>query len=111
EVWDAPMAACRQDRIRPAGMIALDVARIEAGLVLIEVDYTSSKKALIEEQKYSPYEIGLGRLVHLEKESFVGRRALLEEKRRGPRRQLVGLEIEWTEVEARSEAVGLVATA
>ncbi len=44
-------------------MLALDIARIEAGLILIEVDYTSSKKALIATQKYSPAEIGLGKLV------------------------------------------------
>ena len=50
------------------------------------VDYTSSKKALIESQKYSPYEIGLGRLVDLKKEKFIGREALEEEQRRGPKR-------------------------
>ena len=111
KVWDALMAGGREFDIRPAGMIALDVARIEAGLVLIEVDYTSSKKALIESQRYSPYEIGLGRLVHLEKENFVGRAALAEEERRGPARQLVGLEVDWTEVETRFEAIGLAPTA
>jgi len=111
KVWDALMAGGRELDIRPAGMIALDVARIEAGLVLIEVDYTSSKKALIESQRYSPYEIGLGRLVHLGKETFVGRAALAEEARRGPARQLVGLEVDWTEVETRFEAIGLAPTA
>jgi aminomethyltransferase len=111
KVWDALMEGGRELDIRPAGMIALDVARIEAGLVLIEVDYTSSKKALIESQRYSPYEIGLGRLVHLEKENFVGRAALVEEERRGPARQLVGLEVDWTEVETRFEAIGLAPTA
>jgi len=106
-VWDALMAEGRRFDVRPAGMLALDVARIEAGLLLIEVDYTSSKKALIESQKYSPYEIGLGRMVHLEKEHFIGRSALLEEHRRGPQRQLAGLEIDWTEVEKRYEEAGL----
>jgi glycine cleavage system aminomethyltransferase T len=52
--------------MHPAGMLALDVARIEAGLILIEVDYFSSKRALIESQKYSPYEIGLGKLGRFE---------------------------------------------
>ena len=106
-VWDALMAEGRRFDVRPAGMLALDVARIEAGLLLIEVDYTSSKKALIESQKYSPYEIGLGRMVHLEKEHFIGRPALVEEHRRGPQRQLAGLEIDWTEVERRYEEAGL----
>jgi aminomethyltransferase len=88
-------------------MLALDMARIEAGLILIEVDYISCRKAMIEEQKYSPYEIGLGRMVHLEKENFVGRAALAEERRRGPRRRLVGLEMAWSEVEALYERIGL----
>jgi aminomethyltransferase len=87
----------------------VDVARIEAALILIEVDYFSSKKVLIEFQKYSPYEINLGRLVHLEKEQFIGRSALAEEARRGAKRKLVGLEINWTEVEHLFEAVGLPA--
>ena len=88
-------------------MLALDVARIEAGLLLIDIDFNSSKKALIEDQKYSPFEMGLGRLVNLEKHRFVGQRALTEEAKRGPARQIVGLEIDWTEVERHYEAAGL----
>src|SRR5206468_9833965 len=72
----------------------------EAGLILIEVDYVSSKKALIESQKYSPTEIGLGKLVDLKKENFVGREALAQETKKGAKRALVGLEINWNEVEA-----------
>ncbi len=106
-VWDALMEAGRQFDIHPTGMLALDVARIEAGFVLIEVDYTSSRKALIEAQTYTPHEIGLRRLVSLEKENFIGRAALVEEGRRGPKRRLVGLEVDWTEVEARFEEAGL----
>jgi len=106
-VWDALMAAGRGFDIHAAGMLALDVARIEAGLILIEVDYFSSKKALIEEQKYSPYEIGLGKLVHLDKENFIGRAALVAEQKRGPARKLAGLEIDWSDVERLYEEVGL----
>jgi glycine cleavage system T protein (aminomethyltransferase) len=100
KVWDALVAKGKAFDIHPAGMIALDIARIEAGLVLIEVDYTSSKKALIDSQKYSPYEIGLGKLVDLKKENFVGHEALAQEAKRGAERALVGLEINWNEVEA-----------
>ncbi|HXX24365.1 MAG TPA: aminomethyltransferase family protein [Terriglobia bacterium] len=108
KVWDALMEHGRGFDIHPAGMIALDIARIEAGLLLIEVDYTSSRKALIPSQKYSPYEIGLGRMVDLKKENFVGRAALVEEQKRGgPARQLVGLEINWPEAEKLYEAEGL----
>jgi aminomethyltransferase len=92
--------------IHPAGMVALDIARIEAGLILIEVDYISSKKALIEEQRYTPAEIGLSKLVDLKKDSFVGREALAAEiKKGGPARQLVGLEVNWSEVEALYEKI------
>ncbi|HEU4402089.1 MAG TPA: aminomethyltransferase family protein, partial [Candidatus Polarisedimenticolia bacterium] len=107
KVWDALMDGGRQFDLHAAGMLALDVARIEAGLLLIEVDYTSSRRAVIEAQRFTPYEIGLGKLVSLEKESFIGRTALVEEQRRGPKRQLVGLEIDWTDVEARFEEAGL----
>ena len=107
QVWDALMVAGRAFDIHPAGMLALDVARIEAGLLLIDVDFNSSKKALIDEQKYSPYEMGLGRLVHLEKNRFVGQAALVAEQKRGHAREIVGLEIDWPEVESLYEAVGL----
>ncbi|MGH9781471.1 MAG: glycine cleavage T C-terminal barrel domain-containing protein, partial [Candidatus Acidiferrales bacterium] len=107
KVWDELAANGRQFDLHPTGMLALDVARIEAGLLLIEVDYTSSKKALIESQKYSPYEIGLGRMVNLEKEHFVGREALIEEHKCGAKRQFVGLDINWDEVEALYDKIGL----
>jgi aminomethyltransferase len=107
DVWDALIAGGRAFDITPAGMLALDVARIEAGLLLIDIDFNSSKKALVEEQKYSPFEMGLGRLVHLDKNRFVGQQALTAEKKRGHSKQIVGLEIDWTEVEKLYEAVGL----
>jgi aminomethyltransferase len=108
KVFDELMVKGRPFDIHPAGMIALDIARIEAGLILIEVDYISSKRALIEQQKYTPGEIGLGKLVDLKKESFVGRDALAgEAKAGGPGRSLVGLEINWSEVEALYEKIGL----
>ncbi len=108
KVWDALMQAGRQFDIHAAGMLALDIARIEAGLILIEVDYISSKKALIPEQKYSPSEIGLGKLVHLHKDHFIGKKALEQEQRRGAPRQLVGLEVDWNEVERLHDRIGLV---
>jgi len=108
EVFDALMNRGRAFDIHPAGMVALDIARIEAGLLLIEVDYISSKRALIEEQKYTPGEIGLGKLVDLRKESFVGRDALAEEAAKGgSARHLVGLEVNWSEVEALYEKIGM----
>jgi aminomethyltransferase len=106
-VWDALIAAGQAFDIHPAGMLALDVARIEAGLLLIDVDFNSSKKALIDEQKYSPFEMGLSRLVSLDKSRFVGQAALIAEAKQGHAREIVGLEIDWTEVEKLYEQVGL----
>ena len=89
KVWDALIAAGRDYGIRPAGMLALDVVRLEAGLVLIEVDYTSARHAMNPQQNYSPGEIGLGRLVSSDKGDFVGRLALEREaKAGGPARRL-----------------------
>jgi len=111
QVWDAIVAAGPAFDLHPVGVLALDIARIEAGLLLIDVDFTGSRKALIESQKYSPFELGLARLVDMKKGPFIGRRALAEEARRGQARQIVGLEIDWTDVETLYEAVGLPPTA
>jgi glycine cleavage system T protein (aminomethyltransferase) len=111
KVWDALMQTGRQFDIHAAGMLALDVARIEAGLLLIEVDYISSKKALIPSQTFSPYELGFGRMVHLDKENFVGKSALAAQAKEGVPRQLVGLEMDWVEIEERYEKFGLTPAA
>jgi len=111
KVWDALMTKGKQFDIHAAGMLALDVARVEAGLLLIEVDYTSSKKALIPSQKYSPYELGFGKMVHLDKENFVGKTALQLDAKNGVPRQLVGLEVDWVEVEEQHDKFGLTPAA
>ncbi len=100
DLWDLLIERGVDFGITPAGILALDIARIEAGMIMNQVDYISSRKALIEEQKSSPFEIGLGWAVDLEKEDFVGRRALIEERRRGSAWRLVGLEVDWNDLEA-----------
>jgi aminomethyltransferase len=107
DVWDALMEGGRPFDIKPAGMLALDVARIEAGLLLIEVDFFGSRKAMIASQMYTPYELGMGRLVNLDKGRFIGQRALRAEHARGPARQIVGLAIDWNDVEKLYDAAGL----
>src|ERR1700740_2291319 len=111
KVWDALAEKGKQFDLHAAGMLALDVARVEAGLLLIEVDYTSSKKALIPQQKYSPYELGFAKMVHLEKENFIGKRALECDAKNGVPRQFVGVEVDWTDVEALYERYGLTPAA
>ena len=107
EFWDLLMSGGKPYGIKAAGMLALDLARLEAGFILLEVDYTSADKALITSQKYSPFEIGLGWTVALDKDNFVGRKALLEEKRRGSARSHVGLEIDWSDYERIYREAGL----
>jgi aminomethyltransferase len=111
KVYDALMEKGRQFDIHAAGMLALDVSRVEAGLLLIEVDYTSSKKALIASQKYSPFELGFGKMVHLDKENFIGKAALAKDAKNGVERQLVGLEVDWVEVEEQHDKFGLTPAA
>ena len=109
KVWDVLMDKGQQFDVHAAGMLALDVARIEAGLLLIDVDYTSSKKSLIPSQKYSPFELGMARMVHFDKENFIGRSALLLEHRgsQSAFRRLIGLEVDWPSVEILYGKMGL----
>jgi aminomethyltransferase len=107
KVWDAIVAHGPAHGMKPAGMLALDVARIEAGLLLIDVDFFSSRKALTASQLYSPFEIGLGRLVDFNKEQFIGRAALAAEQALAPTRRIVGVSFDWPAVEKHYEAVGL----
>ena len=98
-LWDHIMEAGVRYGVLPAGMVALDVARIEAGLLLIEVDYISSHHARIEAQKSSPFELGLGWAVSLDSGSFIGQKALRAEKERGSPWSFIGLHIDWVDLE------------
>jgi len=108
-VWDALTETGTAYALRPAGILALDVVRVEAGLIMAGVDYTSSHHALIAEQSYSPYELGLGGLVKLDKDvPFVGRAALRREQEAGgPARRLVGLDLDWADLERLYATHGL----
>jgi aminomethyltransferase len=101
DVWDAVFDAGGDYGIHPVGIRALDVCRVEAGLILAEVEFSSARHVTSEELKYSPYEVGLGRLVDLGKAAdFVGKRALrAEHAAGGPPRRLVGLELDWSGIE------------
>ena len=106
-LWDAIVETGTPYGITPAGMLALDVARIEAGLLLIEVDYFSSRHALIEAQKSSPLELGLGWTVATDKERYNGQAALDAERTRGPAWQFTGLTVDWDSLEQLYADVGL----
>ena len=106
-LWDALMEAGKPYGIVPAGVWALDIARIEAGLIMMDVDYFSSHHALIEQRKSSPFEINLGWCVSKGKGPYNGRQALEAERARGSAWNFVGLEIEWESFERAFAADGL----
>ena len=106
-VWDMLIKFGKNYGITPVGLDALDIARIEASLILLDVDYISSRNALIEDRKSSPYELGLGWTVKLTEESFVGSKALKIEKNNPSKWAFVGIEILWDELEKLYRNVGL----
>ncbi len=93
-IWDALMETGADYKMLPAGMVALDMARIEAGLLLLDADFHSASDAMFEVEKTSPYELGLGWMVNQKKEHFVGQEALRRESARGPATCTVGLEVD-----------------
>lgn len=107
QIWDALMAQGKNYGIKPAGMLALDLARLEAGFILLEVDYVGAEKALIASQRYTPYEIGLGWTVDLNKNYFVGCQILRDDANRDSARRIVGLEVDWRHYEYFFQEVGL----
>ncbi len=99
-VYDAVMESGKNHQIMPAGLAALDVARIEAGFIMNGVDYFSANHCLIDSRKSTPFEIGLGWTVNLEREPFIGQESLKKEKREGSEWEFVGLEYDWDAFEA-----------
>jgi len=107
KIWDAIISAGKNYDIRPAGLEALDVTRVEAGLILKDVDYYNALHALIEDRKSSPYEISLGWTVNLNRDPFNGQAALKMEKEQGSKWAIVGLDIDWPQIESLYNRHGL----
>jgi aminomethyltransferase len=106
-LWDAIIAAGAPYGITPAGIWALDLARIEAGLIMLDVDYYSSHHALIEDQKSSPLEINLAWTVSTDKGPYNGRRAIRDEAARGSAWAFVGIDVDWSSLERAYAERGL----
>jgi len=106
-VWDLLIQKGKPYGITPTGLQALDISRIEAGLILLDVDYISSRHALIESRKSSPFELGLGWAVKMKKDDFIGKKALEAELENGPEWKFVGIEIQWDQLENHYRKVGL----
>jgi aminomethyltransferase len=106
-LWDAIMESGQAYRLRAMGYQAMDMTRIEAGLLLINVDFFSASKTLFPIQKSSPLELGLGWTVKLDKDYFVGQRALKREAERGPASVTVGLDVSLGSLESIYRTFGL----
>jgi aminomethyltransferase len=107
EVYDAIIAAGRNYRLQPVGLDAMDITRIEAGYIMNGVDYFSANSCLIESRKSTPYEIGLGWTVDLDRDPFIGQDALKAEKANGSVWATVGLVYDWPEFERLFAGFGL----
>jgi glycine cleavage system T protein (aminomethyltransferase) len=106
-VWDAIVDAGEKYGLVPAGMLALDIARIEAGLILLDVDYVSARKAVIDQQTSTPLELSLDWTLAFDKPAFEGRSALMAERSRGAAWKLMGVDVDWEVLESRYADVGL----
>jgi aminomethyltransferase len=106
-LWDGIFRAGRAFGLEPAGIEALDMARIEAGFIMLGVDYHSAPRVTIDARRSTPYEIGLDWCVELEREAFVGQAALRAEAARGPAWKLAGIEADWAALEALYEGYDL----
>lgn len=107
-VWDALIEAGKPWQITPCGILAMDVARVEAGFIMIGFDYVSAELARLREDRSDPYELGLGWTVKLDKGNFIGRKALVAAAARPPRRRVRGLEIDWQPLEEAFLGAGLM---
>ena len=106
-VWDTLIEEGKPYGITPTGLQALDIARIEAGLILLDVDYISSRHALIESRKSSPFELGLGWTVKMNKNNFIGKKSLEKEIKKDSTWEFVGIEIDWDPLEKLYREAGL----
>jgi aminomethyltransferase len=106
-IWDALITTGQRYNLLPAGMLALDIARIEAGFILSGVDYIPANHAYTEAQKSSPYEAGMGWAVKLNGDNFIGKKALRAEQEQGSHWAFTGIEIPWFELERLYRPFGL----
>jgi len=111
-VWDAVAEAGAGHGMLPFGQVALLMARIEAGLLLIDVDFESSRFAFNDEHRSTPLELGFGwmlRDLDNDDRAFIGRNAIVRERAEGTSRwKMVGLVVDWHEYDTLYTAAGLI---
>jgi aminomethyltransferase len=94
ELWDDLYAAGEDYGIQPFGEVATNMARLEAAFIMPGMEFNEALRTVNFEHDQTPFELSLGWLVDFKKPHFSGRRALLEEKQRGPKYTLTKLDIE-----------------
>ena len=95
-MWDAIWAAGERHGLTPLGLEALDILRIESGLIFAGYEF---------DDQVDPFEAGIGFAVDLRTDDdFVGR-AALEERQAHPQRTLVGLELEGNETAGHGDEI------
>ncbi|MBA2382564.1 MAG: aminomethyl transferase family protein [Chloroflexi bacterium] len=111
-VWDAVTEASEGRGVLPIGSIALDMARIEAGLLLLDVDFQSSRFAWTDAHRSTLIELGLGWMVRdlaADGRAFIGRAAIERELRdRTSRWKLTGLVFDWRDYDRHFDEAGLI---
>jgi aminomethyltransferase len=108
KIWDAAMALAPDYQMRPCGLVALDMTRIEAGLPQLDAEFISAKRTLFEVQKSSPLELGVAWMCKLDGDFFVGREALIAEKAKASSRwNTVGIELDVTYIEKYFREFGM----
>lgn len=93
-LWDALYAAGENHGIQPYGEAATNMARLEAGFIMPDMEFNESLKTVHFRHDQTPFELNLGWLVDFRKPHFNGRKALLAEQQNGPTYTLARLDIE-----------------
>lgn len=110
-LWDAVAEAAAGQGVVPVGQQAVLIARAEAGLILIDVDYRSARFAWTDNERSTPLELGLGWMLDDlgEDRPFVGRDALRRQQAEGTARwRLTGLMVDWQDWDRQHDAAGLI---
>ena len=93
-LWDAVFAVRGRYDIHVMGLDALEMVRIEAGFIMPGFDFNTAESTIRNGYDRSPFEVGLGWVVSLDKGHFTGRKALLAEKSRPAKRKLTKITID-----------------
>lgn len=112
-VWDALMRAGAGYNITPIGTTAMKMARVEAGLLLMGVDFHTSRFAWVDAQRDTPIELGFDwmfRKLGEDRRDFIGRAAIESElATRSSRWRTVGLAVDWYDYERVYSEAGILA--